>query len=666
MRRFFECWLLLTMSVGCCAQEERLGEISADVQEQRMLEERVDLSEDEDGVMHLDHLLRFRLPLNIVDPERLLELPGITRLQVRHFELYRSLLGPFIDILELQAIPGWDPETIRRIRPFVKLAERENPLPMLSERFRKGEHLMLFRSGGSFSGKGEVPADSTMSGGAMRTLLRYNYRFGQLMQWGVTMEKDPGEALWRRGSPDFISGHFSVRELGLIKALVAGDYQVSMGQGLIHWQGMSFGMGSDGLSILKQAPVLKPYNGTDENRFHRGAGLWLRRGGWDGFVFYSSKRVDANMAADSVSGRIVRSLLTSGLHRTVGEIEDKDALHVRTAGGGIRYGRAVWQIGWQGIVHDYRHPLVPEEEPYRMHAIRGDRWFNQSVSWGGTIRNLHAFGEAALDIKGRSAIVQGVLMSLHRDLDMGLLVRHIAPGYRAWQADAHTAQSEPMNETGAYVGVAFRPIPGVKLDGWFDVSQFHMWRYRLDAPSFRSAHLLNLQWQPDKRTRLLWRWQHVLAERNQTVTSSGVRSIKEVRRQTWRWHIEHALPSDWQIRLRADASWVTEGQTSWRGGLIFIDLLYRPPMGKFRWTGRFAWYEADEHEARLFAFEQDVPFQQSMSAFYGRGVRAYMVVQFKQGRHWQFSAKTGLGSQRGAGSPAIDFRLQVIHRAGAD
>jgi hypothetical protein len=372
------------------------------------------------------------------------------------------------------------------------------------------------------------------------------------------------------------------------------------------------------------------------------------------------------MAADSVSGRIVRSLLTSGLHRTVGEIEDKDALHVRTAGGGIRYGRAVWQIGWQGIVHDYRHPLVPEEEPYRMHAIRGDRWFNQSVSWGGTIRNLHAFGEAALDIKGRSAIVQGVLMSLHRDLDMGLLVRHIAPGYRAWQADAHTAQSEPMNETGAYVGVAFRPIPGVKLDGWFDIGQFHMWRYRLDAPSFRSAHLLNLQWQPDKRTRLLWRWQHVLAERNQTVTSSGVRSIREVRRQTWRWHIEHALPSDWQIRLRADASRVTEGQSSWRGGLIFMDLLYRPPMGKFRWTGRFAWYEADEHEARLFAFEQDVPFQQSMSAFYGRGVRAYMVVQYKQGRHWQFSAKTGLGTQRSAENPAIDFRIQVTYKAGSD
>jgi len=659
------CWLLSIRSPGC-AQEDRIRELSADDHEQRMLTERTDQSEDEEGGLHLDHLLRFRLPINMVDPERLLELPGISRLQVRHFELYRALRGPFIDVMELQAIPSWDPEMVRRILPYVRLAEREHPLPVLSERLRKGEHLLLFRTGGAFRSSGGSLPDSAMYSGPMRTMFRYNYRFGTLMQWGLTMEKDPGEFLWnaRRGGPDLLSGHVAVRDLGVLRSLVLGDYQVSMGQGLIHWQGISFGMGSDAMSILRQAPVIKPYNGTDENRFHRGVGLHLRHRNWDGFVFHSADRKDANITMDSVGGLTVTSLLSSGLHRTAAELVDRDALIVRSTGAGLRYSRSVWHIGWQGVFHRFGLPLAPDVEPYRLYAMRGDRWFNQSLSWGGTFRNLHAFGEAALDIKMRPAIVQGLLVSLHRDLDVALLLRRIDRAYRAWQADAHTAQGEPMSESGGYLRLTFRPVTGVKLDSWLDMSRFPMLKYRLDAPSFRRAYLLSLQWQPDKRTRLLWRWQGELAERNLAVTATGMRRIGELRRSTWRCHVEQSLSSDLQIRVRADASRVETGGEVYRGALIFADLLYRPPMAKFKWTGRFAWYEADDFSARLYAYEHDVPFQQSMPAFHGRGIRMYMLAHYRPLPRWQASMKAGILLMRGEKGQETDVRVQVTYRSG--
>jgi len=63
--------MLFIRSIGC-AQEDRIREQSADDHEQRMLNDRTDQSEDEEGGLHLDHLLRFRLPLNMIDPERLL------------------------------------------------------------------------------------------------------------------------------------------------------------------------------------------------------------------------------------------------------------------------------------------------------------------------------------------------------------------------------------------------------------------------------------------------------------------------------------------------------------------------------------------------------------------------------------------------------------------
>lgn len=659
---------MMSIFGGCYAQEEQVREINEQIQEQRMLTDRIDLSEDEEGGLYLDHLLRFRLPINTVNPERLSELPGITPIQVQHFISYRKMLGPFIDIMELQAIPAWDPETVRRIRPYVKLADRESSLLLISERIQKGEHLFLLRTGGTFQPSHISEDDTTYEGGPLRTMFRYNYRYGNLMQWGVTMDNDPGERIWSkgRGGPDFLSGHIAFRALGMIRSLVIGDFQVSLGQGLTHWQGMSFGMGSDAMSILRQATVLKPYNGTDENRFHRGAGLHIKHRRWDAFVFCGTDRKDANLAIDSTGTWTVRSVISSGLHRTEGELEDRDALKLRSVGAGLRYSREVWHVGWQAVSHQFGHPILPEDEPYRMYAIRGGQWINQSISWGGTLRNIHAFGEAALDVKGHLALVKGMLLTLHRDLDLGLMVRKIDRGYRAWQADAQTAQGEPMNETGMYAGGVFRPVAGVRLDGWLDFASFPLWKYRVDAPSFRKAHLLSLQWQPDKRTRLLWRWQGELAERNQTVTATGMRSIMEVRRLTWRWQLEHTLSTDFQLRFRADASRVSEGAQVYKGGLFYLDVMYKPPMSRFKWTGRLAWYEADDFAARLFAYEQDVPFQQAMLMMYGRGIRTYMVLQYRPVPRWQCSIKTGAHLTESAEDNKIDVRFQISYRFSHD
>jgi hypothetical protein len=102
----------------------------------------------------------------------------------------------------------------------------------------------------------------------------------------------------------------------------------------------------------------------------------------------------------------------------------------------------------------------------------------------------------------------------------------------------------------------------------------------------------------------------------------------------------------------------------YRGALIFADLLYRPPMAKFKWTGRFAWYEADDFSARLYAYEHDVPFQQSMPAFHGRGIRMYMLAHYRPLPRWQASMKAGILLMRGEKGQETDVRVQVTYRSG--
>ena len=87
------------------------------------------------------------------------------------------------------------------------------------------------------------------------------------------MEKDPGEEFFtgsKKQGFDFYSGHFFMKNFGVLKALAVGDYQAQFGQGLTFWSGLAFGKSADAIGIKRNAVGLRPYTSVDENRFLRG------------------------------------------------------------------------------------------------------------------------------------------------------------------------------------------------------------------------------------------------------------------------------------------------------------------------------------------------------------------------------------------------------------
>ena len=262
--------------------------------------------EDDDHDQQLEYHVRHRMNINTLDPEWLAQVLGLTVLQVHQFREYRKWLGPFIDMAELQAVPGWDTETIKRILPFLKLGEDQNILPVMRERLNKGEHSFLLRTGRvleksvgfSRNDSGITP----FSGDRQKLMLRYMYRFRNLLQWGITAEKDPGEPMFKKGFKkgfDFYSAHLAIRDFRFIKAFIAGDYHINFGQGLVHWQSMAFRKSAETIQVLRQGNALRPYNGTDENRFHRGAGIELRKNQWSLLLFLAKDKLDGNILADT-------------------------------------------------------------------------------------------------------------------------------------------------------------------------------------------------------------------------------------------------------------------------------------------------------------------------------------------------------------------------------
>ena len=106
-----------------------------------------------------------------------------------------------------------------------------------------------------------------------------------------------------------------------------------------------------------------------------------------------------------------------------------------------------------------------------------------SIDYSYTYKNLHVFGEAAVDKNFNKAFLNGLLLSVDPRVDVSLVYRNIAKDYQAINGNAFTESTSPSNEKGLYAGITIRPTPAWRLDAYADIYKFPWLKYLVDAPS---------------------------------------------------------------------------------------------------------------------------------------------------------------------------------------
>jgi len=144
--------------------------------------------------------------------------------QLDAFMKYRTEFGPFLSLYELQAIPGFDLPTIRRMLPFVTVQTRQ--LSLRESLKNPTQHFLILRSERLLEQqKGFSDIDTTTrsrtryTGSPLQTYLRYRYARIGAYSFGFTAEKDAGERLaWRPDrqvfGADFTSFHAQIMNRG--------------------------------------------------------------------------------------------------------------------------------------------------------------------------------------------------------------------------------------------------------------------------------------------------------------------------------------------------------------------------------------------------------------------------------------------------------------------
>jgi hypothetical protein len=685
VRKIVIALLFLCLGISAFSQEK------SEVVQQRIefiaeqLEtEEIDLT---NVVQQLNYYFDHPLNLNGATADELEELNLLSDVQISDLLLHIKLFGKLITIYELQSLEYWDLQTIQLVQPFVKVDDKLESLHIsLKEAVKQGNYELYMRyqtSPEEKTGYQQVP-DSVLQasnnyyyGNPDRYYSRFRYSYRTNLSIGVTGEKDAGEQFFRgtqKDGFDFYSAHAFFKGGKYLKALAVGDYQVQIGQGLNLWSGYAFGKTADVTNIKRSANPIRPYTSVDESRFMRGAAIDLGFGPFSLLAFASMKKVDASVLADSLYDDLefVSSINLSGLHRTNSEIQKKDALTEKMAGANFRYRNRNFQLGIAGVYQGYDKDFNKSIQPYNQFDFRGKEMVSLSGDYSYVIRNFNFFGEASRSsYSGNWANVHGVLFSLDSRASFSLLYRNYQKGYQTFYNNGFSEGSNTQNENGIYAGFKLKLSSAWTLNTYADFFAFPWMKYQVDAPTAGHELLIQPSYKPNKQLEIYARFRQQLRQKNSRDSDGTVTPIEDVLQRNYRLNLSYAVSEFFTVKSRIEYVTINRPSNAPEDGLIITqDVLFKPKTLPFDLSLRYALFDTDSYDTRIYTYENNALYVFAVPAYYYQGSRGYMLIRYsflkrfdlwvRYGTFIYNNRKTlGSGAEEIQGSKKSDVTVQL-------
>jgi hypothetical protein len=649
-------------------------------------------SEDIDFTTVFEALNYYRerpLELNTATAEDLQQLYIVSDFQIAALITYREKYGKLLSIYELQAVPGFDLPTIYQLLPFVKVSRDLNRLNIsFKDILKYANQEVVFRSAQVLQeqlGYSEIDSVSLAEnpnarylGSPQRLFARYRFKYGTFISAGITAEKDAGEEFFRGSQKqgfDFYSAHFALKNIGRLKALTIGDFQAQFGQGLTFWTGFGFGKTADAMNVKRSAIGLKPYTSINENLFLRGAGATWAFGSLEVTAFGSMKKVNTNASAiDSLSQDIqaFSNFNLSGFHRTPNELLDKANINEQVLGGHLAWKKRNLNIGFTFADFQYSAALTRSGAPYNAFEFNGIRNQNVGFDFNWVFRNINLFGEVARSQNGGVSATAGLIASLDPKLSFSLLHRRFGRDYQAIYTAAIAEGSRAINEYGTYMGVNIRPSRTVSISAYYDFWTYPWLRYLVDAPSNGYDALAQINYTPSKSMDMYFRYRERIRARNTTADFDELIDYPlEQLQQNFRYDIIYKISPSFKLRNRIEYVRFNAIDSKIEEGFaVMQDVIYKPMMKPLSFSFRYALFRTDGFNPRIYAYENDMLYSFSIPAYFNKGSRMYLNVEYSLSRSidlWFRYAQffytdldqTGSGLTEVGGPVRSDFRIQM-------
>lgn len=552
-------------------------------------------SVDEESLTSFYELLEQPIDLNSCSIDELYQLPFLDRSKAQSIIKYRKAKGKITSVYELQAIQLMDSKTIRLLLPFVTVLDfKMTSDPLVKHHLRIYLHRYLEQE--------YLRGDYI--GNPYKSYFRYSAQ-SKSINWGLTTEKDAGEQ-WL----DFNSLYLNLK--GENKQLFIGDYQLSLGQGLLCYQGFSFGKSAQVLGTFKNAQVLRSYTSTRENHFLRSIAYQHRIKNWQYSFFLSSNKQDANVV-DSLE--MVSSVSDIGLHRTESELDNKRQHKHHLMGSRLAFEKRNFKTSVYSLFQSYDKKRLVGEDTLSM------QW-GLGLDYSFTLKNTHFFGEYVVQQK-TIAFLSAINTQLASDLSFSALYRNYDYNYYAYESNTFAEQSNTRNESGLYTAIKLNLHSRWSLSLYSDFYHFPKESYYSSLPVRGEDYFLQLQYRVRKKWEILARFQYENKSKDK-VDDYGLKAVESRQQLKYLLQWKYIL-SDFNFKNRIACNAIDNE----KGYLMVQEVNYKPLEKRWGISLRYLLFDTPSFSSRIYAYEPDVMYSFSVPFHYGEGQRISTVFKYK-------------------------------------
>jgi hypothetical protein len=568
-----------------------------------------EVTDDADGSALIEALDWIRLhpyDLNTITPDELLRIPCVTLSGVRAIIAFREAGGYFHSKGELLTITGGGPLLYDALAPFVTAGRNSTPgaARSLSLRLRM---------------TGSPAPDPRTPGSPMRVLSRLTLDTGGGLETGALFAKGAGE----RGEDALTSGYALMRGLGCIREVIAGDYEIQSGEGLVFWRGPA---AVRGLWKLRagQAGAPVPHRSADENRYLRGVALSFTAGrSLQGIVFFSDRVYGAGLDSAGEATGFFR-----GEYATGSSLSKKDVLRERLIGARAEYDAAGFLNAGCTVYGSWFDRSFHPSDGTR---FSGDHATVLGADLNGRYGLLSYGGEYAVMKGGAHALSWTMKFTPGADQMVIVRGRDYQTRFDNPHASGEGDGSDTRNERGVACALRLTHGGGSRLEMYVDAFE-HPWPVPDTQLPRRGIEMTVSGEAP------LGKGKTASARLSRKVSYEGVGSV-----DTWGRDVRTGARREedrWQcgVSCRAGTMFVFStvfefagvfqtGADGLHGALLGEDLTFTPA-GEFSLDSRFFLFRTDGFGARLYAYEPGIPGLLSIPPLYDSGLRWYLRIRW--------------------------------------
>jgi hypothetical protein len=635
--------ILIIMNISIQAQSEKPQVISyEDYVEGFIDKDETFLSTLEEWQNVIEQWLEKPLCINNEDAELLVEYKIISLFQLNKLKEYRLMYGDLLSVYELSFIEGWDFQTVRKVMPLVTTSARNDPKVFKEFAFSSlKQNIILKTSIASEKGKGYEAGASQESGESapyyagspFRIALRYDLEYRNRIAIGFRMEKDPGEPLLfdskiasvKLKTPDLCTGYLLFKQLGPFKSIIIGNYRVNFGYGVNLSGGFSGIEGRNGMSGM--VARISPQTSVSESGYFRGAAACVEAGKMSVTGFASMLREDGtSIVTDSLTGNVLSfsSISKSGLHRSAGELESRKQITEQVFGGFLVFKNNWLKTGVIGLYNRFNAEKTGNSRPYAKFDFSGRENLVAGISATAWFPKLQWLGEASVSKNKGMAYMTGFQFVPVPGALISFTYRNFDINYQNLYGSGFISSGKNNDEKGLQCKFRIELPKKYLIEILADESLSNWVSYDLAAPSRQREISISGEksWTKDNSIHLVFR----------NINST----VKDINKSEWICHTANL--SQYRIRLEAriqatagvrlksrlECSLVNGLSPGW---LIMQDIEIAPEKLKAKFWIRTCLFDAKDFESRIYAYENDVLYDFSSFAHYGKGLRGIVMIK---------------------------------------